>query len=105
MIDAKGGTSSWARKTVGVRMPDDPVLSYIQGELNGLSLLVSSIPHDDDDGNAQTRYLDFDAGWYNNVDFIVDAGERPVDGSTIFDLTAEEPELLREGIGDVSLSF
>jgi len=37
--------------------------------------------------------------WCNEVDFVIDAGPRPSDGSTICDLREEEPVLLRQGIG------
>ena len=35
----------------------------------------------------------------NEVAFVIDAGPRPSDGSTICDLREEEPVLLRQGIG------
>ena len=37
------------------------------------------------------------------LDFIVDAGERLAEPSTIVDLTGPEPEIIREGKGDVEL--
>ena len=40
-----------------------------------------------------------DNGWCREVDAIVEEGERPVDGSTVYDLTAGELELVREGLG------
>jgi len=137
ILTSGGGKQSWARSTVGIRMPKDPVLRYLQDELlNGTPLLVSSIPkqliagqgsdddeYEDDDGYygvddgdngddndddgispfAQCS-LDPEASWCNQLDFIVDAGMRPLDGSTIYDLTARgEPELIREGIGESML--
>jgi len=115
-IDSKGGKHSWSRKSLGVRMPDDPVLRYVQEELGGTPLLVSSLPNEpnddlveedeDDDfiGAAQLQScrIDYGSNWCQQVDFVVDGGERPVEGSTIYDLTGE-PKLLREGLGDLDL--
>ena len=117
-LDSKGGKHSWARKSLGVRMPDDPVLRYVQEELGGTPLLVSSVPSEsfddlgeeedgeDDDiigvAQLQSCRIDFGSSWCQQVDFVVDGGERPVEGSTIYDLTGE-PTLLRQGLGDLDL--
>ena len=118
-IDSKGGKHSWARKSLGVRMPDDPVLRYVQEELGGTPLLVSSVPNEsfddlgdeEEDGEGdgiigvaqlQSCRIDFGSSWCQQVDFVVDGGERPVEGSTIYDLTGE-PTLLRQGLGNLDL--
>ena len=109
VLDAKG--------SLGIRMPSDPILRYFQDELfNGEPLLVSSLPHNDNDDDdddddddmfhAEQRItLQPDASWYDSVDFVVDAGPRPKDGSTIVDLTSGEPELIREGLGTLVLTI
>ena len=120
-LDSKGGKHSWARKSLGVRMPDDPVLRYVQEELGGTPLLVSSVPNESFDGlgeeeeeedgegdgiigvaQLQSCRIDFGSSWCQQVDFVVDGGERPVEGSTIYDLTGE-PTLLRQGLGNLDL--
>ena len=116
-LDNKGGKHSWARKSLGVRMPDDPVLRYVQEELSGTPLLVSSVPNetfddldeeneeeDDIIGVAQLQScrIDYGSSWCQQVDFVVDGGERPVEGSTVYDLTGE-PTLLRQGLGGLNL--
>jgi tRNA threonylcarbamoyl adenosine modification protein (Sua5/YciO/YrdC/YwlC family) len=126
VLDVKGGKHSWKRQTLGVRIPDDPVLRYLQDELlDGMPLLVSSLPmrgnhdddtdddEDDDEGysskEGQTQLadcqVDKEASWCNEVDFIVDAGPRPSCGSTIFDLSGArgEPILIRQGLGNLEL--
>jgi len=121
-LDSKGGKHAWARKTLGVRIPSDPVLRYVQDELlDGMPLLVSSLPsgndddeeYDDDDeidiyarqqAQLQTCDIDVGASWCTQVDFIINAGARPMDGSTIYDLTGGEATLIREGLGDLSLA-
>ena len=118
IFDSKGSKHSWKRDTIGVRMPSDPILRYFQDELyNGVPLLVSSLPHDDDDDDGddeehstntfQLITLHPDAAWWDSVDFVVDAGARPNDGSTVVDLTSPdgEPELLRQGLGALVLTI
>ena len=39
-LDNKGGKHSWARKSIGVRMPNDPVLKYVQEELGKMGKMV-----------------------------------------------------------------
>ena len=44
--------------------------------------------------------LDEDGSWCSLVDFVVDAGPRPIEGSTIYDLAADDgPVLVRERLG------
>ena len=134
IFDHKGNKHSWKRQTLGVRMPEDPVLRYLQDELLlGMPLLVSSLPtlkekytsdddddyddfddddDEDDDWELQRQQLiecnvDPGASWCNDVDFIVDAGSRPYDGSTIYDLTSKSsgPILIREGLGKLELEI
>jgi len=122
VFDSKGSKHSWKRDTLGIRMPKDPILRYFQDELyDGVPLLVSSLPvmndreeEDDDDDDDDDMLHNFkliklqmeDCPWWDSVDFVVDAGARPIDGSTIFDLTSldGEPELIREGLGELTLT-
>ena len=110
-------------KTIGVRMPNDPVLRYLQDELlDGLPLLFAALPVDDDDEEGedwddhdstkrqqnqnQQCYIDREASWCNQVDFMVDAGPRPYEASTVYDLTRRgDPILVREGLGDLELAL
>eukprot|EP00546_Thalassionema_frauenfeldii_P015163 CAMPEP_0178917904 /NCGR_PEP_ID=MMETSP0786-20121207/13523_1 /TAXON_ID=186022 /ORGANISM="Thalassionema frauenfeldii, Strain CCMP 1798" /LENGTH=262 /DNA_ID=CAMNT_0020591541 /DNA_START=59 /DNA_END=847 /DNA_ORIENTATION=+ len=107
IFDSKGYKHSWKRQTLGVRIPNDPVLRYLQDDLlEKTPLLVSSLPLDEDEGKQLLNCsVDEDASWCKEVDFIIDGGHRPYDGSTVFDMTTNEPELLREGIGKVELSM
>lgn len=100
-------------QTVGVRMPDDTVIRYLQDELlGGMPLLMSPLGGDeleDDDKAAQpwsTCHIDPDASWCTEVDFIVDAGGRPRAESTIYDLTRRgDPLLVQEGLGELELAL
>jgi len=115
-LDAKGNKHSWKRETLGIRIPNDPTLRYLQDELlDGMPLLVTSLPHPDDEADEEDDYyirtggqmvacrFESTSSWCNEVDFVVDAGPRPYEGSTIFDLTTSDPQLVREGMGPVDL--
>lgn len=104
-FNSKDTKHSLKRQTLGVRIPSDPVIRYVQDELlGGVPLLISSLPVDEEEESQLLDYrLDPDSSWSNDVDFVVDAGVRPYEGSTIYDMTNREPELVREGLGNVEL--
>ena len=100
------GKRQWKRSEIGVRIPGDPVTLAMLEQLDE-PLLCSTVPSPDgevDFNPVEWCSLD-DADWCSQVDFVCDAGSRPVDGSTVYDLSAiadgEEPELLREGLGEL----
>jgi tRNA threonylcarbamoyl adenosine modification protein (Sua5/YciO/YrdC/YwlC family) len=90
------------RKTTGVRVPDHPVcLSLLESLGNPVVSISAHIP--DEEGELFTLGLEkqrlFDA-LDPLVDLIVDDGSEPgVEVSTILDLTAEEPVVVRRGLG------
>ncbi|KAH8095874.1 L-threonylcarbamoyladenylate synthase [Aureococcus anophagefferens] len=97
----KGGARRWKRDTVGVRIPDDPVCAHILSQVDG-PLFCSSVPTSDDGDQLVCRLpLEGDAQtWCALVDFVVDAGARPIEGSTVYDLASDDaPAILREGLG------
>lgn len=96
-----GGKKSWKRKEIGIRIPSDPVC---QGVLEQLEepLLCSTVPTVEGEQMVCHSPADnSDADWCREVDVVIEAGERPVDGSTIYDFTSGELELLREGLGPI----
>lgn len=101
--DKKG----WKRKEIGVRIPDDEVCAAFLNapDMDGEPLLCSTVPLSvsDDDGRMVTCALDSEP-WCTQVDFIVDAGPRSADGSTVYSfLDPWEPQLLRAGLGNNAL--
>ena len=65
-------------------------------------LLCSSVPTSASGVHLICEDMRGDGAWCKSVDFIVDAGERPVEGSTIFDLT-DGVELVRSGMGSADI--
>ncbi|MCL2091828.1 MAG: L-threonylcarbamoyladenylate synthase [Micrococcales bacterium] len=90
------------KRSVGVRIPDDPVVRAILREL-GEPLLSSSLIVPQPDGGQQWPMTE---GWQiaeelaDVLDVVVDAGDRGTTPTTVVDWTSGEPEVLRVGGGD-----
>ncbi len=86
------------RRTIGIRMPDNPIALALLQEL-GEPLLNSSIrdPEHDfvNDPDEIERSLE------NDVELVIDGGILLPVPSTVVDLSGDEPVLIREGKGDV----
>ncbi|MGC6438151.1 MAG: L-threonylcarbamoyladenylate synthase [Flavobacteriaceae bacterium] len=87
------------RKTVGIRVPDHPVILEIVEQL-GNPILTTSI-HDDDQiidytTNPEIIYDE----WRNKVDIIIDSGFGGNIPSTVIDVTSQFPQIVREGKGE-----
>ncbi|CAM1372551.1 conserved hypothetical protein [Tenacibaculum litopenaei] len=90
------------RKTVGIRVPDNNIARSIVEALG--NPIVSTSIHDEDEIIEYTTdpELIFEK-WQNLVDLVVDGGYGDNHASTVIDLTAEEPEVIREGKGDLDV--
>ena len=84
------------KTTVGIRVPDNAIALEIV-KLLGNPIVSTSI-HDDDDVIEYTTdpELIFEK-WQNLVDLVIDGGYGDNVGSTIIDLSGDEPVVLREG--------
>ena len=90
------------KKTVGIRVPDNNIARQIVAELG--NPIVSTSIHDEDDVLEYTTdpELIFEK-WQNLVDMVIDGGYGDNTASTVIDLTGSEPEVLREGKGDLDI--
>lgn len=90
------------RTTVGVRMPDDVICQAILSQLDR-PLLCSTAKLDgaDADAGVPDAATFLDAFGPRGLDFVVDVGPRPAELSTVVDLSEGEPEVLRQGRGEV----
>ncbi len=89
------------KKTVGIRVPNNPIILEIVKEL-GNPIMSSSI-HDEDDIIEYTTDPELIHEKYSNlVDIVIDGGYGDNEASTIVDCSTEEFEILREGKGILS---
>ena len=94
-----------SRKTVGIRIPDNAILHALLEELDG-PLLTTSLkaPVDDDDADAVSYMTDpflIEETFQNQADVLIDGGYGEDQHSTVVDLTGEEPEIIRQGVGSL----
>ena len=86
------------RKSVGIRVPDQPVAQALC-EAVGHPILSTSVTLDDDDEliNPESIAMHYD----DIADLMLIAGEGSTIPSTIVDLTdVSEPEVIRQGLGE-----
>ncbi|MFV8352944.1 L-threonylcarbamoyladenylate synthase [Flavobacterium sp. XS2P14] len=90
------------KTTVGIRVPDNEIALEIV-KLLGNPIVSTSI-HDDDDVIEYTTdpELIFEK-WQNLVDMVIDGGYGDNMGSTIIDLSGDEPIVVREGKGSLDI--
>jgi len=88
------------KKTVGIRVPDNSIIQAIITEL-GHPIVSTSIEIDHetveytiDPELIHEKYEQF-------VDIVIDGGFGDVKGSTIFDCTGDDIEVIREGKGSI----
>jgi tRNA threonylcarbamoyl adenosine modification protein (Sua5/YciO/YrdC/YwlC family) len=91
------------QKTVGIRVPDNNICLALIEELGNPILTTSAIL--DQDGDPLSEAYEFDELLGNMIDLVIDGGMVFPDPSTIVSFTGEEPDILRQGKGDVSQFF
>ena len=89
------------RKTIGIRVPDNEICRALLGELDQPILSSTLIMPGDDrpltDPEEMRELLD------KQVDLIIDGGFCGLEPTTVVDMTAEPPSLMRLGKGDATL--
>ncbi|MDO4763340.1 MAG: L-threonylcarbamoyladenylate synthase [Flavobacteriaceae bacterium] len=88
-------------KTIGIRVPDHSVPKMIVEKL-GNPIASTSIKDDEDDWAEYISDPELIAERFEkSVDLVIDGGWGDVLASTIVDLTQGEPEILRQGKGEL----
>jgi tRNA threonylcarbamoyl adenosine modification protein (Sua5/YciO/YrdC/YwlC family) len=88
------------RRTIGIRMPDNPIALALLEEM-GEPLLSSSIRDPDQDFVNNPEEIDRSLG--DEVEMVIGGGILLPVPSTVVDLSGDEPVLLRQGKGDVEV--
>jgi tRNA threonylcarbamoyl adenosine modification protein (Sua5/YciO/YrdC/YwlC family) len=90
------------RKTVGIRVPDNPITLAIVSAL-GNPLVSTSIRDEDEIVEYTTDPELILEKWDKLVDLVVDGGYGGNEGSTIIDLSEDQPVIVREGKGTIEI--
>ena len=90
------------KSTVGIRVPNNAIAIEIVKQLG--NPIVSTSIHDDDEilEYSTDPELIFEK-WQNLVDMVIDGGYGDNVGSTIIDLTGNNPVIIREGKGSLDI--
>jgi tRNA threonylcarbamoyl adenosine modification protein (Sua5/YciO/YrdC/YwlC family) len=87
-----------SRKTIGIRVPENPILLGLLDELGepliGTTLQLPGDEHMLSDPDEVRARLD------KQIDLVIDGGAGTLEPTTIVDLTGPDPVLLRAGRGD-----
>lgn len=88
------------KKTIGIRVPDNNIAREIVLEF-GNPIIATSV-HDDDEILEYTTDPELIHEKYGKlVDVVIDGGMGNNEASTIVDLTDGEPEIIRQGLGEL----
>jgi len=88
--------------TVGIRIPDNNIALEIVRQL-GNPIVSTSIRDEDDVIKYSTDPELIFEKWQNLVDLVIDGGYGDNKGSTIIDLSGDEPIVVREGKGSLDI--
>ncbi|RBA37581.1 MULTISPECIES: L-threonylcarbamoyladenylate synthase [Acinetobacter] len=88
------------KKTIGLRIPSNPIAQALLKEL-GEPLLTSTLILPDQTEPLDDPY-DIDNQLGKRIDVFIDGGFGTLSTTSIVDLSGENPEIVRRGVGDVS---
>ncbi|WP_038343180.1 L-threonylcarbamoyladenylate synthase [Acinetobacter sp. A47] len=88
------------KKTIGLRIPSNPVAQALLKEL-GEPLLTSTLILPEHKDPLDDPY-DIENQLGKRIDVFIDSGFGTLSTTSIVDLSGENPEIVRRGVGDVS---
>ena len=88
------------RKTIGLRVPENPTAQALLAELNEPLMSVTLIMPGDADPLIDP--YDIRALLEHDVDLVIDGGYCGLEMTTVIDLADDDPVLVRQGKGDVA---
>ena len=90
-----------SRKTIGLRVPENPIVHALLEELGqpllGTTLILPG------DGDPLTDADQIRDRLERQIELVIDGGACSFDPTTVIDLTDDEPVLIRQGRGEASL--
>lgn len=88
------------RKTAGIRVPDDAICNVLVRELGNPIITTSATGPDEEIIEDPSLLHDY---FQNRIDAVIDGGPVPGQPSSVISLINDTPEVIRAGLGDVSL--
>ena len=88
------------RRSIGVRIPANAIARALVEEL-GCPMLTTSVKDDDEFTEYTTDPELIHERYGRVVDMVIDGGMGATTPTTVVDLAGDEPEILREGLGDL----
>lgn len=89
------------KRTIGVRIPDNQIVLEIVKAL-GRPILTTSLRNDDEVTEYFTDPSEIEEDFTNDVDLVIDGGPGRNVPSTIVDCTGRDPEVVRQGAGELT---
>lgn len=86
------------RKTIGIRVPDSPIVKAMLDSLHEPMMSVTLMMPDDQYPITDAYEINQFLG--SRVDIVIDAGFCGMEPTTVVDMTEDTPKLLRQGAGD-----
>ncbi len=87
----------WPRKTVGIRVPDNPVVQALCEAL-GRPIISSTAARHGSTPHLDPAEIDQE---FKGLALVLDAGAGGTVPTSIVDLTGDEPKIIRQGAGEV----
>lgn len=89
------------RKTVGVRIPSNPIATALAAAL-GNPIMTSSVrvPGSDEDYICEPELIA--ERFAQEVAYVIDGGRSGIEPSTVVDITGDEPAIIRQGAGELN---
>ena len=88
------------RKTAGIRVPDNNICIALVNELGNPVLSTSASKPDNTILNDPSFIQDY---YDTRIDLVIDGGSVPGQPSSVVSLIDDIPEVIRDGVGDVSI--
>ena len=88
------------RKTAGIRVPDHPICTALIQELGNPVISTSATSAE---GDILSEAWMIEDEFSHLIDIVIDGGDVPNLPSSVISLFDDEPEVIREGSGDVSI--
>jgi tRNA threonylcarbamoyl adenosine modification protein (Sua5/YciO/YrdC/YwlC family) len=85
------------RKTIGIRVPDNPVVKAMLDNLQEPMMSVTLMMPEDEYPMTDAYEINQQLG--SQIDIVIDAGFCGMEPTTVVDMTAGTPSILRQGAG------